>query len=933
MSTELLRTKLFIPRPRPVAQRVPRPRLVERLNAGLGCKLTLISAPAGFGKTTLLSEWVSSSDPRGRVAWISLDKGDNDPTRFWSYVIAALQTVHPGLGGPALAMLQSPHPPSIESVLTGLINEIATARTDWVALVLDDLHTITNPQINDALGSLLGNLPAQSGPGEQGQGIHLTASGRADPPWALARLRARGELNELRADDLRFTYQEAAAFLNVAMKLSLSPDDVAVLEERTEGWVVGLQMAALSMQGRQDVSGLVKAFTGSHRFILDYLVEEVLDQLPPTIQEFLIKTSVLESLSASLCDAVADRDDSQTVLAQLDRANLFLVPLDDERRWYRYHHLFADLLRNRLEQALAEEVPALHRRASAWYEDERLIAKAIDHAFATNDMERAARLVERGAIEAIFQCEHSTLLRWLETLPVQAIHTRPWLCVYLAWSRYWIGPRDQVGHWLQAAERALAIAPSPNALGITKAERRQIAGNICALRAHQAHHDEDLPRVLRMAQHAIELLPEGDSICGSSMLVLGEAHWGLGDLKSAARALSETKQIALNVGNLSLAVVATCRLAHKSVKQSRLHKAFETCQEALRLATHPSGRQLLSAGHAKVRMSQLLYEWSNLTKASSHLGEGMEECAQWGPVDAVVESHVSLVRLQLAQGNTGSALDTLKQAEQRAQGQSLDPWISTWLDDCRVRLWLATGRLDAAIQWSASDGPRFDGPLSYHRDLDHVNLARVLCAQGAQDPSGPYLTQALDLLDRLLQAAELAGWTHDAIKISVLKALALHAHGDTEKALFALRNALSLAEPGGYVRTFVDEGAPMAQLLSRILAQPRDLSGKARPEGQPAARRSIAADYVPKLLTVLAAEITPEAATPQPHPAPLIESLTERELEVLQLLSTTLSTAEIANELYIAVSTLRTHTKSIYGKLDVHSRREAIARAQALQLL
>jgi len=400
MATPLLTTKLYIPPIRP--DRVPRPRLIERLNEGLHRKLTLLSAPAGFGKTTLLSEWTRQSALP--VAWVSLDVGDSDPARFWAYFIAALQTIHQSVGEPALAALQSPQPPWLEGLLTGLINEIAQAPAPFV-LVLDDFHMIAGQPIHDGITFLLGNLPPQ---------MHLIVSSRADPPWPLARLRARRDMTELRVDDLRFTSAEAASFLNEVMKLELSPGDVAALEERTEGWIVGLQMAALSMRGREDVSGFIKAFSGSHRFILDYLVEEVVDRQPRDIQEFLLKTSILERVTAPLCDAVTGANDGQTILAQLEQANLFLVPLDDERRWYRYHHLFADLLRNRLAQVWPDRVPTLHRRASEWYDSKGQIVEAVGHALMTGDVEWIESLVAANALAVIYHGELATVARWLD---------------------------------------------------------------------------------------------------------------------------------------------------------------------------------------------------------------------------------------------------------------------------------------------------------------------------------------------------------------------------------------------------------------------------------------------------------------------------------------------------------------------------------------
>jgi LuxR family maltose regulon positive regulatory protein len=519
MATPLLKTKLYIPAVRP--KLVPRPCLIERLDEGIrSARLTLISAPAGFGKTTLLSEWIHSrlgSEKRGRSAgsmkarasdypstlysgrsvpafgfsWLSLDAGDNDPTRFWTYVIAALQTVYPDVGRGALTALHASQPRSlpVELLLTGLINEVA-AESDPLVLVLDDFHLIDSPQVHEGIVFLLDHLPDQ--------GMHVVFSGRADPPWPLARRRARGEMTELRASDLRFTPQEAAAFLNDVIGLGLSVEDVAALDARTEGWIAGLQLAALSMRGSRDVSAFVSAFSGSHRLILDYLVEEVLDRQSAAIQAFLLQTSILGRMTASLCDEVMDRQQigtgSQKTLEYLEQANLFVVPLDSERRWYRYHHLFAELLRGRLHQSQPDLVPVLHRRASRWYEAQGLIDGAIGHALGAGEKERAADLVEGNGLQMVVRSECSTLAKWLEALPEELVRKRPWLCVCHAWARYYVGPREQVEPRLQDAEQALRGMARAETSALTKVERQYAAGHIAALRAYMAVQNEELAR-------------------------------------------------------------------------------------------------------------------------------------------------------------------------------------------------------------------------------------------------------------------------------------------------------------------------------------------------------------------------------------------------------------------------------------------------------
>ena len=950
METPLLQTKLYIPPLRLDPStglrtgQVSRPRLIERLNAGLHRKLTLISAPAGFGKTTLLSEWTNqileirdrtlnsgetSPSPMPniqypKVAWLSLDEDDNDPARFWAYVIAALQTTraYKEASNTVLTALDSPQPPPIEALLTGLINEIATIsqgdrESRPYILVLDDFHTITATQINDAVAFLLNNLPPP---------MHLVISTRSDPPWPLARMRARRQITELRIDDLRFTATEAAAFLNDVMGLRLSPEDIATLDGRTEGWIAGLQMAALSMQGREDTSAFIQTFSGSHRFILDYLVEEVLNRQPPDIQEFLLKTCVLERMTAPLCDVVADRTDSRDILNQLGRANLFLIPLDDERRWYRYHRLFGDLLRSRLEETQPDQVSALHRRASEWYAEAELVEEAIAHALAGQDMERAASLVEQHAMQMIVHSKVVTLSRWLDALPDHLVRARPWLCVYRAWTQYWIGQREQAEECLQNAERVLPSATLPSrAKGpvLSETEGRRIAGHIAVIRAYNALVNEEVSRVIEMAQTALELLPEGEHMRCMASLILGGAHWGRGDVVASQQSFARASADAQKSGYRFLAVSATCYAGMQQAKQGRLHEALGTYREALELAAGPSGRELPVSGFPLVRLGDLSREWNDLETASRDLSKGVELCVQWGQTDILADGYIALARLRLAQGDWNQAADTLQKAERLMRSTKPDPWITCWLDDCRLRLWLSVGDLAAASRWARGSRLRADGELSYQHDLNHVNLARVLVAQGTQRPSGPYLGEALGLLARLLKAAEAAKWINEAIKVLILQALAFQARGEGEEASVSLGQALSLAEPGGYVRTFTDEGEPMRLLISDFRLQ---IEKQARNASEPNSHFLLT--YVDKLLAAFPGFGLRETDKPA-----IVEPLSQRELEVLRLLTSHLSRSEIAQELFISVNTARSHIRNIYAKLSVNRRKDAIQRAKDLGLL
>ena len=939
----LLGTKLYIPPARP--ELISRSRLIDRLRAGLSRKLSLISAPAGFGKTTLLSDCIAQCGDHTQVAWVSLDQGDNDPVRFWAYVVAALRALpgfeDAGVGESLLALLRTPLPP-IESLLAGLVNEIAdladsagTEEQIWV-LVLDDLHLITEGQIHAGLVFLLENLPPPP------LGIHMIAAGRADPPWPLARLRAGGELTELRTPDLRFTAQEAAAFLKDTMGLDLSPENVAALEARTEGWIAGLQMAAISMLGRKRahgtpaMAGFIQSFTGSHRFVLDYLVEEVLDQQSPALQEFLLKTSILERMTGPLCDVLAGTADrehlgsgapgpppapsspGQQTLEQLEAANLFVVPLDDVRTWYRYHHLFADLLRSRLEQQVGRPtVQALHRRASDWYEGAGLVEEAVAHAFASQDIERAADLLEQHALPIIVQGRLSTLPRWLEALPEAQIRTRPWLCVYHAWARYWTGRRREVEECLHNAERILEQAAPPEGRpALTSSERQKLGGYLAAIRSFTALTDGELALARQMAQTAHDLLPPEDYVRCLSSIALSATYRAAGDSTQVIDVLEESGRAARQHGYRSLAVSISTYLGHEQASLGQLHAAWNTYTEAVDLAVSPSGRRLPVAGYPLVKLGDLYREWNDLEAAKRHLDEGVELCAQWGQADYEAEGYGALAHLQLAQGDREGAWATIRKADEIAHKNKVDLDIIAWLDECRLCLWLSAGNLDAATRWAQTSGLTVEDELSYHAGLHHANLARVLVARGVHDPSGPDLEQGLALLDRLWAAASEAQWVRQQMTTQILRAQALEALDDSKGALAAIRQALALGEPEGYTRVFLDEGESIAGLLQQARAQGGSTA------------------YLAELLGELPRPSGPVIRSPAAGTAPvLVEPLTERELEVLRLLNSRLSIPEIADELIVAVSTVRTHVKNIYSKLGVHSRLEAVHQAHELGLL
>jgi LuxR family maltose regulon positive regulatory protein len=886
---------------------VSRSRLIERLSIAMDGELTLISAPAGFGKTTLLSEWVQQS-PRP-AAWLSLDESDNTPIQFWAYLIAALQRLEPGLADDALAALQSRQPPPMVDLLTGLINEIATSPEPFT-LILDDFHLITDSRVHEGLTFLIDHLPPQ---------MHLVLSARADPPWPLARRRASGEMTELRAEDLRFTAQEAASFLNDVMKLDLSADDVAALEERTEGWITGLQMAAISMQGRKrsrgvrDVVTFVQAFTASNRFILDYLMEEVLEQQPDTVQDFLLQTSVLERMTAELCDALTGLEHSQEILTRVEQANLFLVPLDDERTWYRYHHLFGGLLQTRLKQLRPQDVPTLHQRASEWYEEMDMTANAVSHALAAGDVARVARLVTGNALAIMGRGELSALARRLDSLPDET-RAQPWLAVSHAWVLTYAGQLSTVEARLLEVEEGIA--------SLEESDRAQhLAGHIAAVRAYLAGLRGDMARAAALCREALGHLPEADLMArGFVTSLLGSVLRWAGDLREAAQVSNQAIAMRRAAGDHRVAADAFCDLAALQLVQGDLHAAAATCQDALRSAEEQArvrGGYLSVAGFAHSRLSAVLLERNELDAAVRHAREGVDLAEEWGWADGLVFGYGYLASALQAAGDIEDALDALQQAKQVAR--TLSPWLEAQVAALEAQQWLARGNLGAVLRWLENSGLSVDDEFPYQDATLYLTLARVLMAEGQRRSEGSWTERGLHLLVRLLEMAETAGATGRVIEVLVAQALALQALDESEQALRVLERALSLAEPRGYVRLFIGEGPPMGELLRE------------------AAARGIALDYVRKLLTALGDGVTDKRETTEPpahRPASdLLEALSEREVQVLRLLQSTLSSSEIAERLFLSPNTVRTHIKNIYRKLDVHKRAEAIQRAHELDLL
>src|SRR5918992_3557151 len=884
MSTPILTTKLYIPPPQPKV--VLRPRLIECLNEGLDRKLSLISAPAGSGKTTLLSEWLAGrSQP---AAWLSLDEGDNDPTRFLAYLVAALQTIAPNIGEGLLGALQSPQPPPTESVLTALLNEI-TRVPDKFVLVLDDYHVIDARPVGDALAFLIEHLPPR---------VHLVIATREDPQLPLARLRARGQLCELRAADLRFTPSEAAEFLNQVMSLNLSAEDIAALEIRTEGWIAGLQLAALSMQGLADATSFIQSFTGTHHFVLDYLVEEVLQQQPERVQSFLLRTSLLERLCGPLCDAVVldPAVSAQETLEYLERANLFLVPLDNERRWYRYHHLFAELLRQRLHQSAASsmgdevrDVAELHIRASRWYEDNGWEIEAFQHGPSANDVERAARLVEGEGMPLIFRGAVAPVLMWLESLPTRELDAIPSLWVMYASALLFVSQTTGVEEKLQTAEAALqGAAPDEKS--------RDLIGHIAAIRATLAVIQQDVETIIAQSRRALEYLhPDNLPVRTATTWTLGNAYQLRGDRAAASQAHSEAIAISEAIGHSIITIMATTGLGNVQEAENQLHLAAQTYRRVLQLAGDPP---LPVACEAHLGLARISYEWDDLDAAQKHGQHGVQLARQIKNTDRFVACEVFLARLKLARGDVAGAADVLDAAGQSVRQHNFVHRMPD-VAGAQVLTLLRQGNLEAAAHLAQTH----QLPISQAR----VNLARG-------DPS-----TALAVLEPLRRQADAKGWADERLKVMVLQAVAHHAHGENNKAVHLLGDALALAEPGGFIRTFVDEGIPMARLLSE------------------AAAHGVMPDYAARLLVVLEAEAQMSEDRSYLPSAPTAQSITEplsqRELEVLQLIAQGLSNREISERLFLALDTVKGHNRRIFGKLQVQRRTEAVAKARELGLL
>jgi LuxR family maltose regulon positive regulatory protein len=934
---QLLTTKFYIPPTRP--ELVLRPRLIKQLNEGLHRKLTLISAPAGFGKTTLVTEWLDNlrldakneTQTENKIAWLSLDEGDNDLVRFLTYFIAALNQIEgidTTFGKGTLSMLLSPQPPPIETILTSLINEFATISVR-IIFVLDDNHLIEIQPIHDVLTFLLEHFPPQ---------MHLVIATREDPHLPLARLRSQDQLTELRVTDLRFSSSEAAEFLNQVMGLDLSAEDITALETRTEGWIAGLQLAAISLQGKEDTTRLIKSFSGSHRLVLDYLFEEVLDQQSESVKLFLLQTAILDRLTGSLCDAITGQENGQEILETLEQANLFIVPLDEERRWFRYHHLFAELLRQQLHQSAASsskeesgDVAELHKRASLWYEDNGLEIESFQHAAAANDFEHAARLVEGDVMPLHLRGALTPVLNWLESLPTTVLDARPSLWVMYGSALLLAGQLTSVEQKLQAAEAALdgaelddktkflvgliasaraalssyvltgqpagveqKLQAAEAALQDTESDEKSqdLVGLVTPIQAALAIDQHQVETVIVQSRRALEYLPPDNPFRITPTWLLGVAYQLQGDRAAASRAYTEVISLSQAVGAFLITIPATIGLGNVQETENQLYLAAESYRRGLQLR---DDQPLPVACEAYLGLARIFYEWNDLDAAQQHRQHSVQLARQLENTENIISCEVFLARLKLAQGDVAGAAAILTQADQLVRQHNFVyrlPEVAA----AQVLTSLHQGDLAAAVHLVE----KYELPIS---------LAQVHLAQGET-------SAALAVLGPLRQQVDAKGWADERLNVMVFQAVAHHAHGEKEQAVQLLGDALALAEPGNFIRIFVDEGPPMARLLSEALSQ------------------GIAPDYVQRLLAAFPdAQRISGISREREQSTDLIDPLSDREIEVLRLMAAGYKYKEVADRLVISINTVRHHNRNIFSKLNVNSRVQAIERGRELDLL
>lgn len=924
----ILKTKVYMPPPH--GNLVLRPRLLQRLAHALAHPLTLICAPAGFGKTTLIADFRRHCGQPGgfvdlaglpngiadaRFAWLSLEERDNDPAPFVTYLIAALQQIQPLVGQTVLQLLQTPNPPAPMSLLPALLNELAALPPDaLVVLILDDYHVIGDSRVHDLIAFFVEHLPAQ---------VRLVLTSRSDPPLPLSRWRVRGQLCEVRAADLRFTGAEIAEFFQQATGLPLLPEQVAVLERQTEGWIAALQLAAISLHGGHNADALVNAVRGSQRYIMDYLVDEVLQQQPRHIQRFLLATSILERFCAPLCDAIlagdpalAEEHSAAATLNTLEQANLFLIPLDDERRWFRYHHLFSAFLRSLIAAEDQERLRALHRRAALWFAGEKLVPEAIEHALAAHAYDEAAQLIGEIAAEIWMRGDIRGLDGWLERLPRDVLLSHPGLCIVKASTALLSGPLQAVEPWLQAAEARMAAVPAPDA--------PRWRSEILAIRANLSSFRGDIEQTIALCQSALAEIEDNQPVLRAAVLqALGFAHRLAGNVAQASAIFIEIAEICRRAGDSFWMADALNNLIVTYLTAGRLQAAAATARELLARLVDGTGQLLPIAGTTCLLLSEILLEWNDLAGAEEYLERGLSLGEQAGNIDTLLIGHFRRALVRQAQGDGAAALAAIREAREVARRFEV-PHAEVYTAALQARIWLAQGQLALAEQGAQGYLASQGGAHGRVLEAEEMVLACVYLAQGRTDV-------ALTVLDPLLPPAQAAGRMGVVLRVQLLRALVLHAQGRDDEAIATLEQSIVMAEPEGYMRIFVDEGTLLQPLLALCLRR--------REACSPAARRSRVRAYIEQILAALSGKSGPQDERPfvphaaAPAQAGWVEPLSERELEVLRLIDSGLTNQEIARKLTVQVSTVKKHINRVFAKLAATHRAQAVARARELSLL
>ncbi|MEM8858112.1 MAG: LuxR C-terminal-related transcriptional regulator [Chloroflexota bacterium] len=897
----LLQTKLFVPATR--AALVERPQLIKQINDGLQGKLVLVSAPAGYGKTSLVTAWINQLDDGMSVRWLSLDGDDSQPRQFFSYLAAALQPII-GEEASFIRQLQSPQLAPSKNLMAALINDSAAVSVPF-CLVLDDYHTIDSLEIDQAIAFLLDNMPAA---------MTLIMTSRTDPGFPLSKLRVRGELVEIRAKDLRFSTAEAAQFLQDNMNLSLSAEQIGALEARTEGWVAGLQMAALSLRGRQDAAAFVDAFAGSHRFVLDYLVEEVLINQPKEIRQFLLQTSILDRVSGSLCDAITEQTNGKEILSQLEHDNMFVIALDDDRRWYRYHHLFAEMLRARLQEEAPDQATSLHQRASNWFERSGAMPDAVRHATAAEDWDRLARLLDIVWRDMDISLQNDRWMSWAQPLPSRYVNNRPVLAVGFAWGHITVGEFEKGAVYLEVAERWVGTDYKTGEMIVfDREEFKYLPVTIASARAYMAQAMGDVQGTINHAEHALALLPEDNylrRVIPNSLLSL--VYWASGELSAAYDALASGMRGFAEIDQIMAAISGVFLMADVRVTQGRLDQAQQTYQDALNYIADKGAPNTRGAEVSLLGLSELHRMRGELDTAAEFLQKAEELGIRSVEPLYYWRHNVAMAQLKSEIGALDEALDLLDAAA-AAWADIHIPTVQP-IGAMKARVWSKQGQLGKALRWVKDRELSVEDELSFIQEFEHLTLVRILIAQSQQDQSRAILEQAALFLFRLEEAAEEGGRMGSLLEILILQAIVHHAAGD-EGAIDFFKKSIALAEPQGVVRPFVAEGAPIEDLLKQIAGLNNEHKA-----------------YATKLLAAFKTPSSKASETPT-GTGGLLDPLSERELDVLRLLTTEMSGPAIADELMVSLNTLRTHTKNIYSKLGANSRRTAVRKAEELNLV